>query len=1560
MGPLGCRSAIVTAGALLMLRRWIYSCLIGICLIACWGQIVQAGWRPDVAPGTPPDMGGDYLGAGYASFQNANQHQTPNYFIFDNYDQNGQVVHFKICDTVTNNCQGASIFCNAGEIKTINGCISSLQGYPGQICSAPKNPKKAAGDPIDPIPGNLFERVVDFTTTSGPTLSATRYYNSDTSYTNAQLGYSRFGYGWRSEYDRKLILTKSGSNILGIDVIAADGNPLHFAPSGSNWVLSYWDFSAGAWSSAPRTDCFYTLTTDGTSWFLTDSNATKDTFSISGATGTLQSTSYRGGYTQTFTYDGSGNNTVVSDSVGRIISFSYSGSGLVTSLQDTDGNTVTYTYLDRSGFSAPLSSQPLLVLQTVTYPVSASVSKTLTYLYSDTNPCNRFVLNGIVDENNAHYATWHYEYENTSPSQCVLGRAVSSEQGADGSGINKTTIAYDDVHNTRTVTNALGKQFIYNANAATFQGVLQLSSIAGQASTHTAAATTSYAYTYDSSNIYVSQASVTDGNGNVNVYTYDADGRETSRTEGSGSSVARTIATTWYTPPSGQPAWRVPSQIVEPNLTTNFTYDAPTGQLTQLTLADTTSTTGGSCASPYSTNGQTRSWGFTYYTTTGLVGLLHTVDGPLSGTGDTTTYTWQIAPPGSTAPPAGMAYLSSITNALGQTTNITSTNGRGQPLISVDPNGVTTSYAYDLRGRISSITVNSTASPKSVTSFAYDSAGNITQIAVSDGTTQIYAFTYVYDQAHRLTGVTNNLGESITYTLDALGNRTARVVKSSSATITKTQTATFDELGRVMANIGAASQTTTHAYDLNNNETMTTDPRSNAYGHAFDALDRLYQQIDPAPGTYTTTTAFNAQDAATSVTDARSLVTYYVRDGFGDVIRQCSPDTGTTDFWYDANGAVTKRVVDPAGLNIVTNFGNDATGRVTSKTFPASSSENVTYSYDATTGGNKGVGHLTSVADQSGSTAFVYDALGHVASDTRVIGSNSYATAYTYDAAGNVLTITYPSGRIVSYARDALGWISGITTKQNSGAAAVTVASGVGYNPFGPLAGLTFGNGVAAAYTYDQDYQLTSLNSAVSGGATIQNLTNGYDPAGNITGITDAVVSGRSQTLTYDNLNRVASATASGSYGSQSYTYDGVGNRLTRVVGGGSINCSSPTSTGDCYASASTSNQLNNIKSYSSGSLTNTRTFSYQASGQVSQDVRDASHTYTFAANDNGRNASAALNGTTAGAYLYNAFEQRVQKTVGSTVTQFVSDRFGHLLAEANGSGSAQKEYIWLDDVPVAVVDDSGASPVLYFIHSDQLGTPQKITSASAVVVWDGTFDPFGNAQFVSGAGIWNTSTWGNFIWGADLSLTNLRFPGQFADAETALNQNWFRDYDPTIGRYIQSDPIGLRGGNNTYGYVGSRTLIFIDPSALSSSGIVIWSPVGWGGSSLGHASAYVDTTAFSFNPGGMLVEASDDYLKRNGFRSGYGFELKLSKSEEEQFAACLSQPQGNYSSLTNNCVNPIQRCLRKIGRDLNLSRTPLGLMLELLNQKNLAQPSEYFPQSTPSTDYFPSAPWTK
>jgi len=317
---------------------------------------------------------------------------------------------------------------------------------------------------------------------------------------------------------------------------------------------------------------------------------------------------------------------------------------------------------------------------------------------------------------------------------------------------------------------------------------------------------------------------------------------------------------------------------------------------------------------------------------------------------------------------------------------------------------------------------------------------------------------------------------------------------------------------------------------------------------------------------------------------------------------------------------------------------------------------------------------------------------------------------------------------------------------------------------------------------YDQDYELISI-SATTGGATIQNLSYGsYDADGNILAITDNLTSARTQAFTYDDLNRVG--TASGLYGSQSYTYDGVGNRLTATLAG----------TLSTYTPATASNQIATIVTGS-----NTRSFGYLASGQVSGDQRTPSSDYTLQYDDIGRMNTSKLNGTTLATYTYNGFEQRVIKTVGTTITDFIFDRFGHLLAEANGStGAMLREYIWLDDKPIAMVDDTGTSPVIYYIHTDHLGTPQKITDGTATIVWDGAFDPFGNPANAPG------------------TLTNnLRFPGQYFDSETQLSQNWHRDYDPTIGRYVESDPIGLGGGINTYAYVLNDPVELVDPFGL-------------------------------------------------------------------------------------------------------------------------------------------------
>src|SRR6185312_13928276 len=115
-----------------------------------------------------------------------------------------------------------------------------------------------------------------------------------------------------------------------------------------------------------------------------------------------------------------------------------------------------------------------------------------------------------------------------------------------------------------------------------------------------------------------------------------------------------------------------------------------------------------------------------------------------------------------------------------------------------------------------------------------------------------------------------------------------------------------------------------------------------------------------------------------------------------------------------------------------------------------------------------------------------------------------------------------------------------------------------------------------------------------------------------------------------------------------------------------------------------------------------------------------------------------------------------------------------------------------LNDTPVATIRIEACGLSIFYIHTDHLNTPRRITRRSTSdVVWSWESDPYGTTQPNE-----NPSGLGVFPF-------NLRYPGQYFDAETALNYNYYRDLDPATGRYIESDPVGLGGGANTYAYVG-------------------------------------------------------------------------------------------------------------------------------------------------------------
>jgi RHS repeat-associated protein len=137
------------------------------------------------------------------------------------------------------------------------------------------------------------------------------------------------------------------------------------------------------------------------------------------------------------------------------------------------------------------------------------------------------------------------------------------------------------------------------------------------------------------------------------------------------------------------------------------------------------------------------------------------------------------------------------------------------------------------------------------------------------------------------------------------------------------------------------------------------------------------------------------------------------------------------------------------------------------------------------------------------------------------------------------------------------------------------------------------------------------------------------------------------------------------------------------------------------------------------------------------------------------------------------------------------------------------QEIVWAGDMPIAVFQGS----TVYGIHTDHLNTPRRIGSANKTQ-WQWGYDAFGQ-----------------IVPTGSLSF-NLRYPGQYYDAETGLHQNGYRDYDPSTGRYLESDPTGLTGGTNPYAYVGGNPVGAIDPDGLRDVDVYVWRAEG---SSVGH-----------------------------------------------------------------------------------------------------------------------------
>jgi RHS repeat-associated protein len=187
------------------------------------------------------------------------------------------------------------------------------------------------------------------------------------------------------------------------------------------------------------------------------------------------------------------------------------------------------------------------------------------------------------------------------------------------------------------------------------------------------------------------------------------------------------------------------------------------------------------------------------------------------------------------------------------------------------------------------------------------------------------------------------------------------------------------------------------------------------------------------------------------------------------------------------------------------------------------------------------------------------------------------------------------------------------------------------------------------------------------------------------------------------------------------------------------------------------------------------------------------------------------------GSSKLNHSRTAIEKSGGpaGTVLRFY-DEAGHTLGEYNSTGGLVQETVWLGDIPVATIRPNGSTVTVYYVHADHMGAPRMITQPSSnKIAWRWDIGPYGNV-----APNQNPAGLGTFVY-------NLRFPGQYYDTETALNYNGFRDYDAANGRYVESDPLGLDGGIDTYTYADANpvssqdSLGLLVPSITPATGLV-------------------------------------------------------------------------------------------------------------------------------------------
>jgi RHS repeat-associated protein len=1056
----------------------------------------------------------------------------------------------------------------------------------------------------------------------------------------------------------------------------------------------------------------YTMTASGKLVSIKNLDGNVLTFGPSGIT------SSAGDLTVSILRDAQGRIIEITDPTGEVYSYSYDAAGDLVSVELPDIATpLTYEYAPGHYFLKGTDAR-------------GNTEATTTY-YADGR------LQSVTD---AMGKTTGYAYDLATNTTTVThpDNTGTTIERYDANGMvlsttdplgRTTSYTYDANRNKRTETDALGKTTTYDYDAN------------GHLRSVTDPLNKTQLFT---NNEFGQPVTATDQLGKVRTLKYDVNQNPSSVSDELGTQ----IALTWNE--RGNPL-----TLADANgKVTRFTYD-PYGNILSKTdpLGRTTSYT-------YDTMGRvltmTDPRGVTRFGYDALGRMLSVMD-PLS---NQTRYQYDAN-----------GNRTAVIDARGRTTGYEYDTANRVSKITY-PDGTIHSYTYNFRGQKETETIAGVDVSRTTT-YRYDNAGQLVGTIHPDGS-EIHL---AYDEVGRTKTVTDERNKTVTYEYDPGCGCRDRLAKITDANGNST-TYTYDAAGRRISFTDAANRETRYTYDVRNRLIKTTFADGTFAETTYDGMGRPVTSTDQEGRV--TRSAYDELGNLLSMTAANGATTQYTYDALKNLLSSTDANGRATRFEYDALNRLIKRVL-PLGMadlytydqvgNLATrtdfngkqtSYEFDAMNRLTARRPDASLGEPaVLYSYTAT-------GMRRSMTDASGTTTYTYDQRDRLLTKQTPQGT----LTYTYDLAGGLTSMrsSNADGVSVDYTYDDLNRLESVI--DNRLVASTTTYT---YDAVGNLKSDSRPNGVRADYTYNALNRLTDLGVTRSG-TTQASYAYTLDRTGRRLSVTEG--GGRTVNYTYDAVYRLTreAVSNSASNGVVDYTYDPVGNRLSRI------------------------SSLEGVLSATSAYDANDRLLSdaYDANGNTrSADGK----TFVYDFEDRIKSAN---NGAVR--ITYDGDGNLAAKTVSGVTTRFLVDNLNPTgysqVVEEIVDGQVQTQYTY-GHMIVSQKRRLAGGWVVSFYSTDGHGSVRQLTDEAGAVTDTYTFDAFG--KLISSTG----TTPNPYL-----------YAGERFDADLGLYHLRARHYDADRGRFVSMDPYPGKTADpvsmHKYLYANADPINFIDPSGLS------------------------------------------------------------------------------------------------------------------------------------------------